>query len=174
MGSRIWSFHWKLQAQGFDDLKELWGQAFDDHPELWNKGCDYCTEQFDDQSASCNFHCTYPPERIMPKIAPLLIIKLQFSNLYTRKRTRKLEIQCGPCTAENEIYQNGDPCAQPATNRIPRERERENCSWKLRIVHSRFFCNTHMHHRACRHTVNMQKLVQKVENKKGRSTSNKD
>jgi hypothetical protein len=68
----------------------------------------------------------------MPKKAPLLIIKLQFSNLYTRKRTQKLEIQCGPCTAENEIYQNGDPCAQPTTKRIPREREREtereNCS----------------------------------------------
>jgi hypothetical protein len=68
----------------------------------------------------------------MPKNAPLLIIKLQFSNLYTRKRTQKLEIQCSPCTAENEIYRNGDPCAQPTTKRIERERERErerkNCS----------------------------------------------
>ncbi len=64
-------------------------------------------------------------------------------------------------------------CTTHHKRKTGRERERENCSWKLRIVHSRRICNTHMHHHACRHTVNMQKLVQKVENKKGRSTFNK-
>jgi hypothetical protein len=50
-----------------------------------------------------------------------------FKFVYQKKNT-KIGDQCGPCTAEDEIYQKGDPCAQPTTKRKLRERERENCS----------------------------------------------